>query len=72
MESIWHPNFNALESGWPQRDPPTVCVIAQQYSSTSLILMSSRKEMSGAHYQNITPIFFNFSSCLNQPEYPYL
>jgi len=41
---------------------PRVCVIAQQYSSTALILMCypSRKEMSGAPYQNITSIFSVF------------
>ena len=38
-DSSFNPNSNALEPHRPQHDCPAVCVIVQQYSSTTFFLL---------------------------------
>jgi hypothetical protein len=38
IESSSNPNSNTLEPDRPQHERPTICVIAQQYSSATFIL----------------------------------
>ena len=47
----WNPNSNTLELDRPQHDRPSACVIAQQYSSVTLVLLRrhSRKEQFDSH-----------------------
>jgi hypothetical protein len=49
-ESSWNPKSSALAPDRPQRDSPATCVIAQQYSPTTLhsLRFYCRKEKYGA------------------------
>jgi hypothetical protein len=54
VESRWKPNSITLELDRPQRDRPTASVIAQQYSSVTIIPLRfhSSWEKFGAHLKN--------------------
>ena len=61
--SISITNSSTLESDRPQHDSPTACVIAQQYSSATLVSLRfhSRTNKSGAPFKIIiVSIFFTF------------
>ena len=49
MESSWNPNSNTLEPDRLQHDIPAACVIAKEYSATTLVSIRyhSRKEKCG-------------------------
>jgi hypothetical protein len=55
--------IHTLEPDRPQHDRLATCVIAQQYSSTSLVSMhlSSQKEKSGSRFKKNYFILFSFS-----------
>ena len=50
-QSSWNANSHTLETDRPQRDLPVACVIAQHYSSTTVVSLHfhTRKENFGAH-----------------------
>jgi len=39
MGTSWNPNSNTAESDWPQYGRPAACVIAQQYSSATFVIL---------------------------------
>jgi hypothetical protein len=65
-EYIWNPTSSTLEPDRLYHDRPTVCVIAQQYSSITFISLRlhSRKEKYGAVYKNVITLFLNILELL--------
>jgi hypothetical protein len=54
-----NPNSNAVEPHGPQRDSPTACVIAQQYSSTPVVSLRfhSRKKKTQREFKKCYSFF---------------
>jgi hypothetical protein len=66
MQSIWNPNSNTLEPDRPQYDGPAVCVIAQQYFSTTFVSLCFhiRRKILGLFSKMYLVKFFILKNCL--------